>query len=129
MRPCSQDKEWTDDCLKRDMSCHEVSVLSVCCCCAQSARCMECGTPFCHQLDSGCPLGGLADIHVDSVRSHDTLSCKAATSYSFHDHAPKPDRSRAKQSPAAQLAVTAEHTRHDSSEQAKPLVLQRDVAG
>jgi len=23
----------------------------------QSARCMECGTPFCHQLDSGCPLG------------------------------------------------------------------------
>jgi hypothetical protein len=25
----------------------------------QSARCMECGTPFCHQLDSGCPLGEL----------------------------------------------------------------------
>jgi glutamate synthase (NADPH/NADH) len=24
----------------------------------QSARCMECGTPFCHQIDSGCPLGG-----------------------------------------------------------------------
>lgn len=23
----------------------------------QSARCMECGTPFCHQLGSGCPLG------------------------------------------------------------------------
>ena len=23
----------------------------------QSARCMECGTPFCHQIDSGCPLG------------------------------------------------------------------------
>eukprot|EP00775_Hariotina_reticulata_P011473 gene11473-11617_t len=23
----------------------------------QAARCMECGTPFCHQLDSGCPLG------------------------------------------------------------------------
>eukprot|EP00879_Flechtneria_rotunda_P003043 GHRR01003263.1.p1 GENE.GHRR01003263.1~~GHRR01003263.1.p1 ORF type:complete len:2008 (+),score=728.67 GHRR01003263.1:1512-7535(+) len=23
----------------------------------QSARCMECGTPFCHQVSSGCPLG------------------------------------------------------------------------
>ncbi|EIE24001.1 glutamate synthase, NADH-dependent [Coccomyxa subellipsoidea C-169] len=23
----------------------------------QSARCMGCGTPFCHQTDSGCPLG------------------------------------------------------------------------
>ncbi|KAF6263375.1 hypothetical protein COO60DRAFT_459133 [Scenedesmus sp. NREL 46B-D3] len=23
----------------------------------QAARCMECGTPFCHQIDSGCPLG------------------------------------------------------------------------
>ncbi|KAE8736401.1 Glutamate synthase 1 [Hibiscus syriacus] len=23
----------------------------------QSARCMECGTPFCHQENSGCPLG------------------------------------------------------------------------
>jgi glutamate synthase (NADPH/NADH) len=23
----------------------------------QSARCMECGTPFCHQINSGCPLG------------------------------------------------------------------------
>ncbi|XP_034711001.1 glutamate synthase [NADH], amyloplastic isoform X3 [Vitis riparia] len=23
----------------------------------QSARCMDCGTPFCHQEDSGCPLG------------------------------------------------------------------------
>ena len=23
----------------------------------QSARCMECGTPFCHQIDTGCPLG------------------------------------------------------------------------
>ena len=26
----------------------------------QSARCMECGTPFCHQIDSGCPLGAAA---------------------------------------------------------------------
>lgn len=25
----------------------------------QSARCMECGTPFCHQINSGCPLGAL----------------------------------------------------------------------
>ncbi len=24
----------------------------------QSSRCMECGTPFCHQIDTGCPLGG-----------------------------------------------------------------------
>lgn len=24
---------------------------------AQSARCMDCGTPFCHQETSGCPLG------------------------------------------------------------------------
>lgn len=23
----------------------------------QSSRCMECGTPFCHQISSGCPLG------------------------------------------------------------------------
>lgn len=23
----------------------------------QAARCMECGTPFCHQQMSGCPLG------------------------------------------------------------------------
>nr|QKY14997.1 glutamate synthase 1 [NADH] chloroplastic isoform X1 (GOSHI) [Polytomella parva] len=23
----------------------------------QAARCMECGTPFCHQIGSGCPLG------------------------------------------------------------------------
>ncbi|WIA23003.1 hypothetical protein OEZ85_001356 [Tetradesmus obliquus] len=23
----------------------------------QAARCMECGTPFCHQINSGCPLG------------------------------------------------------------------------
>lgn len=23
----------------------------------QSARCMECGTPFCHQTNTGCPLG------------------------------------------------------------------------
>ncbi len=23
----------------------------------QTARCMECGTPFCHQASSGCPLG------------------------------------------------------------------------
>ncbi|KAL3734723.1 hypothetical protein ACJRO7_023980 [Eucalyptus globulus] len=23
----------------------------------QSARCMDCGTPFCHQENSGCPLG------------------------------------------------------------------------
>eukprot|EP00963_Diacronema_lutheri_P006323 scaffold544_cov320-Pavlova_lutheri.AAC.37 len=23
----------------------------------QSARCMDCGTPYCHQLSSGCPLG------------------------------------------------------------------------
>jgi len=23
----------------------------------QAARCMECGTPFCHQVSSGCPLG------------------------------------------------------------------------
>ncbi len=23
----------------------------------QTARCMNCGTPFCHQLTSGCPLG------------------------------------------------------------------------
>lgn len=25
----------------------------------QAARCMECGTPFCHQAGSGCPLGAL----------------------------------------------------------------------
>ncbi len=23
----------------------------------QSARCMDCGTPFCHQTHTGCPLG------------------------------------------------------------------------
>lgn len=23
----------------------------------QAARCMECGTPFCHQNSTGCPLG------------------------------------------------------------------------
>ncbi len=23
----------------------------------QAARCMECGTPYCHQINSGCPLG------------------------------------------------------------------------
>jgi glutamate synthase (NADPH/NADH) len=23
----------------------------------QSARCMDCGTPFCHQTNTGCPLG------------------------------------------------------------------------
>ncbi len=28
----------------------------------QAARCMDCGTPFCHQTTSGCPLGVCATV-------------------------------------------------------------------
>ncbi|KAL0054356.1 hypothetical protein WJX82_007542 [Trebouxia sp. C0006] len=33
----------------------------------QAARCMDCGTPFCHQTSSGCPLGNLIPEWNDLV--------------------------------------------------------------
>lgn len=49
----------------------------------QAARCMECGTPFCHQIDSGCPLGALGGweggaVGGRGVGSALALLCRAA---------------------------------------------------
>lgn len=41
----------------------------------QSARCMECGTPFCHQIDSGCPLGESHTKLVLSNLTHTAHAC------------------------------------------------------
>lgn len=39
----------------------------------QAARCMECGTPFCNQNNSGCPLGKGQDSGV--LHNVDYLVC------------------------------------------------------
>ncbi len=37
----------------------------------QAARCMECGTPFCHAAASGCPLGNvIPEINTQAYRGH-----------------------------------------------------------